>query len=1101
NPAELFECISQCILNAVDRDCLAGWGARVYLIYKPCTIGALVPAAAVSITRKRECGTYSEALEAKEAYFRIGVRLLSKVYVDYSLAVFSLRACTDSHADCYQCNERGVRGFFSVICTHIFEKRSPLISKMTSVTRKRNRPEDWGDLEPSPVIHISELPEHTLEIFLLRTFEQYGPIKDVTMMPQRGQALIEFADISSAESAVVRCSEIPLTIANHRVRVNYSTSKRIVQRQLGGESGRDYSDGPLESRVLLFTIYNAQYPITVDVIHQITSRHGRVLRIVIFRKTHVQAMVEFKNTDDARNAKRNLNGADIYSGCCTLKIEFARPARLTVLKNDQETWDYENSLLPTDPARIRISDGRANVSLLGRFGRSHDRHEAGSRSQNGDGAGYSFHDSFARHSGALSLGAPGSTLFDQLALSVHPSLAAAAAAETVLHGRSATPVVMVYNMDMDKMNCDRLFNLLCLYGNVIRVKFLRSKEGSAMAQMGDTLSVDRVIRNLSDVPLLGNQLQIRPSKQLVIVDVPKPFDLPDGTPSFKDYTGCRENRYINPEKASKNRIYPPSNTLHYWNCPPDFSANELCQIFVDCDAKPPSRIAEFPTASERSSSGLIEWNSVADAVAALAFTNHYSIPYPKGRFPFIMKLSFSNAPVQDRSYPGSRKSNNYDMKKPISSSSESSYPEQREQQQKTPTRHSLQTTNDISHYKRTRSSRLQSSPDAINHATIDNQPVNHICPTHNPTFRSQPVARGYNPQHREIKKNINRSAVTPFRCLAAMPPEGSTRAEILPGCPSLDRGSREAEVGFEPRTLWSANSRSNHLRHLARGVWCSGHSGLPLRAHRTTSRSRSIEIWLKWLERERTDRKVRGSNPTRSASRLPLSRLGQPGSIPALVLPSGGMAARHRKSATAERYTAILTGACCHVPASRNTFSPSSSSSLRSPPDLLYRLSTVTGLEKVLMCEEYKNGRIEGPPSRLIAQRLERERTDRKVRGSNPTRSASRLPLSRLGQPGSIPALVLPSGGMAARQAGRGGAERTDRQAAVTQCNGPAVLFAFLDLLAKKNCSAVAPFRCLTAMPHEGWDTARLPKPRQGKSRGRAGRVRTTDLPVSRFAL
>ncbi|KAG5452037.1 hypothetical protein CSKR_110645 [Clonorchis sinensis] len=53
--------------------------------------------------------------------------------------------------------------------------------------------------------------------------------------------------------------------------------------------------------------------------------------------------------------------------------------------------------------------------------------------------------------------------------------------------------------------------------------------------------------------------------------------------------------------------------------------------------------------------------------------------------------------------------------------------------------------------------------------------------------------------------------------------------------------------------------------------------------------------WLKWLEREFTDRKFRGSNPT-SASRLSLSRLGQPGSIPALVLPWGGMAARHRKA-------------------------------------------------------------------------------------------------------------------------------------------------------------------------------------------------------------
>ncbi|KAG5443303.1 hypothetical protein CSKR_109065 [Clonorchis sinensis] len=46
-------------------------------------------------------------------------------------------------------------------------------------------------------------------------------------------------------------------------------------------------------------------------------------------------------------------------------------------------------------------------------------------------------------------------------------------------------------------------------------------------------------------------------------------------------------------------------------------------------------------------------------------------------------------------------------------------------------------------------------------------------------------------------------AVAPFRCLAAMPPEGSTRAGILPGCPGLDRGSREAEVGIEPRTLRS----------------------------------------------------------------------------------------------------------------------------------------------------------------------------------------------------------------------------------------------------------------------------------------------------------
>ncbi|KAG5447181.1 hypothetical protein CSKR_106425 [Clonorchis sinensis] len=56
----------------------------------------------------------------------------------------------------------------------------------------------------------------------------------------------------------------------------------------------------------------------------------------------------------------------------------------------------------------------------------------------------------------------------------------------------------------------------------------------------------------------------------------------------------------------------------------------------------------------------------------------------------------------------------------------------------------------------------------------------------------------------------------------------------------------------------------------------------------------NLMFYLKPLERGFTNQKVRGSNPT-SASRIPLSRPGKPGSISALVLPAGGMAARHRR--------------------------------------------------------------------------------------------------------------------------------------------------------------------------------------------------------------
>ncbi|KER23764.1 hypothetical protein T265_08417 [Opisthorchis viverrini] len=76
---------------------------------------------------------------------------------------------------------------------------------------------------------------------------------------------------------------------------------------------------------------------------------------------------------------------------------------------------------------------------------------------------------------------------------------------------------------------------------------------------------------------------------------------------------------------------------------------------------------------------------------------------------------------------------------------------------------------------------------------------------------------------------------------------------------------------------------------------CALGSGQPLAAEQVRTLSKRGEM----------AQVVRGSNPI-SATRLPLSRLGQPGSIPALMLPSGGMAARHRKGATAERFKRYL---------------------------------------------------------------------------------------------------------------------------------------------------------------------------------------------------
>merc|ERR1712088_203731 len=39
-------------------------------------------------------------------------------------------------------------------------------------------------------------------------------------------------------------------------------------------------------------------------------------------------------------AKASLNVTDVYSACCTLKIEYAKNSPLIVFRNDSDTWDF-----------------------------------------------------------------------------------------------------------------------------------------------------------------------------------------------------------------------------------------------------------------------------------------------------------------------------------------------------------------------------------------------------------------------------------------------------------------------------------------------------------------------------------------------------------------------------------------------------------------------------------------------------------------------------------------------------------------------------------------------------------------------------------------
>lgn len=433
---------------------------------------------------------------------------------------------------------------------------------------------------------------------------------------------------------------------------NFYNSNNFNNRSGGGGARPGFEEKP--NHILLITVINPAYPITTDVIHTICSPSGKVCRIVIFKKNGVQGMVEFDSLEAAERAKQSLNGCDIYSGCCTLKIEFAKPTRLNVYKNDNDSWDYTNTTLGKPavgdrPALLQEPprgygppgngrgpppyDGGYDEGYMGRgprpdpygpppardpYGATSPSDRFGRDPYRGDGP-----PPVSSRGPGYGPGGP-----------MNPP-----------GGNQQGSVMMAYGLNHEKMNSDRLFNILCLYGNITRIKFLKSKEGCAMIQMGDPLAVERAVSNLNGAIFFDSKLQLGFSKQAFLNDVQQPFTLPDGTPSFKDYMGNRNNRFTNPEAASKNRILAPSKILHFFNAPFGISEDEMKAVFEDKEVTAPSSVKLFESKnkSERSSSGLIEFETISEALEGLALCNHVPISNPNGKFPYILKLCFSSS--------------------------------------------------------------------------------------------------------------------------------------------------------------------------------------------------------------------------------------------------------------------------------------------------------------------------------------------------------------------------------------------------------------------------------------------------------------------------
>jgi len=632
---------------------------------------------------------------------------------------------------------------------------------------------------PSKVIHIRNIPNDVTEAEIIHLGIPFGRVTNVLVLKGKNQAFLEMDDESSASAMVNYFTNCVAQLRERSVYVQFSNHKELKTDQThsnasasaqaalqaaqaltgteqaaqnggGGSMGQPIatktsnvvsgagghgSGGP---NTVLRVIVDMVYPVTLDVIYQIFSRVGKVLKIVTFTKNNTfQALIQYPDVITAQAAKLSLDGQNIYNACCMLRIEYSKLSNLNVKYNNDKSRDYTNPNLPTgDPAMDHLnpvtslaghtgaaavaaaqqaghggsSQTTATAGMLGSpfsaaaalglnplaaygsagiagmpglqgfplgstyFTTDSNGHISNIKNEfslNGPEWKYNVTDAFchnaypewthysrsrewtlSRKRGYPFYGA-GTSPFGQAGLrlgaggagaSTLPAHLASAAQVGQMPGVSlglngalgvtgTGSVLLVSNLDENLTECDHLFILFGVYGDVQRVKILFNKKDTALVQMSEPQQALLAMNHLDKTKLWGKAIRVMPSKHTT-VQLPK-----DGQPDAgltKDYGNSNLHRFKKPGSKNYSNIYPPSSTLHLSNIPTTVEEPHLREAFGNIGL----HVQAFKFFPKDRKMALVQLANVDEAIIALVKLHNYQLSETSH-----LRVSFSKSTI------------------------------------------------------------------------------------------------------------------------------------------------------------------------------------------------------------------------------------------------------------------------------------------------------------------------------------------------------------------------------------------------------------------------------------------------------------------------
>eukprot|EP00744_Colponema_vietnamica_P006350 GILI01009234.1.p1 GENE.GILI01009234.1~~GILI01009234.1.p1 ORF type:complete len:481 (-),score=116.78 GILI01009234.1:1041-2483(-) len=459
-------------------------------------------------------------------------------------------------------------------------------SNRNDTNRKQAQESSERSNAPSKVVYVRSVPTQATEAELSAFCSPFGVVSNVVVLSGRGQAFIEMADLNSAIALVNYYREQSAISHGQQIYFAFSDHSTIAKPD----------DTQKANNILLVTVANVLYPVTVDVLHQIFSRHGAVQKVVIFTKSKVfQALVQMADVTSASLAKQSLDGQNIYAGCNTLKIVFSELQSLSVKYDSDKGRDFTR---PPRTVETPVA-GTASASTLA---------------------------SSLTSLVNRPLSAPAAALGLRNAVGSLPSVSLTSLGAG-LSGASNSPVLLVNGLEPNRTTPDELFTLFCLFGNVEKVKIIYTKRESALIQFTDALGAFNAKTHLHGVFLHGLPLHISFSKN-TSVSMPRLNSEDENAHLTKDYTNSPLHRFRLVGSGSRNfaNITAPSSVLHLSNLSSDTTEEQIRNWLESEDNQEDERIevqaVKFIGQDSSKRMALVKVDNVNVAVAVIvAFHN------------------------------------------------------------------------------------------------------------------------------------------------------------------------------------------------------------------------------------------------------------------------------------------------------------------------------------------------------------------------------------------------------------------------------------------------------------------------------------------------